>query len=87
MPLPLTCGATITALLLCLSVSGQQKGKPSPAPQDWTVLKNYQDHVRAEVRGMKEGEIREPCPVPKKAPPKKKPPVGHTPAGQGGKNA
>jgi hypothetical protein len=70
-------------LLLALWVVANSQQKPKTPPQGCTV-RNYQDHVRSEVRGMKEGEIREPCPVPKKAPAKKKP---HTPAGQGGKNA
>ena len=78
MPCP-SRGATIALILL----SGLALADQKPKPQDCTVLKNYQDHVRSEVRGMKEGEISEPCPVPKKAPVKKKP---HAPAGQGGKN-
>lgn len=76
----MTFAAVILLAALLVAAKAQQKPKP-----DCTVLRNYQDHVRAEVRGMKESGIAEPCPV-KKAPAKKKPTPSHTPASQRGQN-
>lgn len=69
-------------VLLLLCQPGTSQRKPKTPSQGCEVLRNYQDHARSEIRGMKEGEIAEPCAAPKKVPAKKKPPASHTPATQ-----
>lgn len=64
----------VLALLISLSLPLLSQQKPN-----CEALKRYQEHART-IPGMKESEISEPCPTPKKKAPANKKPPSRTPA-------